>query len=167
MNIQTLKKNILLAKKEGDKNLSLAYGAILKQVEKVTIGVVKKEVVDTTKTQDEIENDLIVAGATKELKEQKESKLAFEALPKEKQEQTAVQFSAETIALCEKIISEFGHKTMTERETEMAIENTILNLGLENPTIKQMGQIMGSLVKEYGADLDKGLASEVIRKKLS
>lgn len=140
MEIKTIKKNVLLSKKT-DAKLSLAYAAVLRKIEGLTIGVVKK----TDLTEDEI----ILSAAQKELKEQLASK------------SENAKYSIETIELCESLIKELD-KTMSENETLMAIKNAMVELELETLTSKDIGKVMGMLSKEYGKNINKSLANKLI-----
>lgn len=145
MDIKTLKKTVLLSKKE-DKFLSLAYGAILKQVEKMTIGVVNTET---------DESKIILEATKKELKEQKDAQ-------KEK-----APYSQLTIDTCLKVMESLGVKILSERETEVAIDAIVADLGVEQITGKDIGKIMKQLTQEYGENLDKALVNEIIKSKIS
>lgn len=73
-----------------------------------------------------------------------------------KDEAKLVEFNSEL-----EIYESFLPKMMSERETEMAVENIVRALPEKNP--KLMGQIMGQLSKEYGEMLDKGIASRLVK----
>lgn len=140
--IKDLKKLVLTTKKDS-KELSKAYGSILKQVENMTIGVANPET---------DEKKLIVTACKKELKEQEQSRDCVPSAP----------FSIETIDLCKEILSAMTPKLMTERETEIAIDSVVQDL--ENPN---MGQIMGAMKSQYGEMLDMALLSKLVKQKLS
>lgn len=145
MDIKTLKKTILISKKE-DKNLSMAYASILKQVEKLTIGV---------KNAETDEKKLILSATKTELKEQKDSK------------KEGAPYSQLTIDTCLKVMESFGVKILSERETEVAIDSVISDLELETVTGKDTGKIMKILIEEYGDNLDKSLVNEIMKTKFS
>lgn len=142
MKIKDLKKNMLLSKKS-DKELSKSYGAILKQVEYATIGV---------KNPETDESKLILSASKKELKEQLSSK------------KENAPYSQSVIDLSEKLIAELGPKMMTENETKVAIDAILVDF--ENPSMKDMGKIMGQLSKEYGENIDLGIANKLVRSTL-
>ena len=52
-------------------------------------------------------------------------------------------------------------------EADLIKHISLIIAGMESPTMKQMGQVMGSLSKEFGNTFDKGLASKIVRKSLS
>ena len=140
--IKDLKKLVLLSKKES-KELSQAYGAVLKQVENLTIGVSNPET---------DEKKIIVRACKKELKEIMQCKNNVPPAP----------YSQSTLDLCETILLSMTPKLMSERETEVAIDAIIA----EQPTAN-MGQIMGIMKKEYGESLDMAIVSKVVKQKLS
>lgn len=140
--IKDLKKLVLLSKKES-KELSQAYGAVLKQVENLTIGVSNPET---------DEKKIIVSACKKELKEIMQCKNNVPPAP----------YSQSTLDLCETILLSMTPKLMSERETEVAIDAIIA----EQPTAN-MGQIMGIMKKEYGESLDMAIVSKVVKQKLS
>ena len=133
MNILDLKKLILTTKKE-DKELSVAYSLVLGQVEKQTVGKI-----GVTKS----EKELMLDGAKKELKEQKQSKEA------------GAPYSEKTIAVCEKIISELGVKQLSERETEYAIKDIIEMDGKNS--------VMKILKEKFGEKVNMQIASNILK----
>lgn len=138
--VKDLKKLVLTTKKDS-KEVSQAYSAILKQVEAQTIGV---------KNPETDEKKLILNACKKELKELLQSK------------ESGAPYSQEAVTICTAIINAMSPKTMSERETEVAIDSIIADL--TNPN---MGQIMGAMKKEYGESLDMALLSKLVKEKLS
>lgn len=63
------------------------------------------------------------------------------------------------------IIEEFLPKMMDEAETKTAIEAAKAETGAE--TLKDMGKIIGHLKGKYGAELNMGLASGLVKQALS
>jgi len=62
------------------------------------------------------------------------------------------------------IIEVFLPKTKSTEETRIIVEAMIAELPEEKP--KLMGRIMGSLKKEYGAELDMGIAAQMVKNAL-
>lgn len=132
MTILDLKKEILKAKKY-DIETSKGYGAVLVQVERQTIGkvgVLKSE------------KELILDGAKKELKEQKQSMDA------------GAPYSEETIKVCESLISALDEVKMSEDELEAVIK--------EIAKEKSAGLIFKKLKSEYGNKVDMAKAQKII-----
>jgi len=140
MTIKELKKLVLTSKKES-KEVSQAYGAIVKQVEAQTVGVKNPET-DETK--------LIVSACKKELKEQEQSKSA------------GAPYSDTIMNICTLLIKAMSPKLMSESETSVAVDAVINSL--DNPN---MGQIMGQMKKEYGEMLDMKILSQIVKSKLN
>lgn len=63
------------------------------------------------------------------------------------------------------IIEEFLPQMMDEAATKAAIEEAKAATGAE--TVKDMGKIMGQLKGKFGAELDMGLASRLVKEALS
>lgn len=140
LTVKDLKKLVLTSKKES-KELSQAYGAILKQVEAQTVGV---------KNPETDEKKLILKACNKELKEQKQA------------QEAGAPCSTETIMVCTFISNAMSPKLMSERETEVAVDAIITEL--DNPN---MGQIMGKIKQEYKDTIDMAIASKVVKAKLN
>ncbi|MEA3467517.1 MAG: GatB/YqeY domain-containing protein [Thermodesulfobacteriota bacterium] len=60
-----------------------------------------------------------------------------------------------------KILEIFIPKTKSPEETKTIVEALIAELPEKNP--KLMGKVMGSLKKEYGDELDMGIASQMVK----
>jgi uncharacterized protein YqeY len=63
------------------------------------------------------------------------------------------------------VIEEFLPQMMDEAATKAAIEEAKAATGAES--VKDMGKIMGQLKGKYGAELDMGLASRLVKEALS
>ena len=63
------------------------------------------------------------------------------------------------------VIAEFLPQMMDEAATKAAIEEAKAATGAES--VKDMGKIMGQLKGKYGAELDMGLASRLVKEALS
>lgn len=63
------------------------------------------------------------------------------------------------------IIEEFLPQMMDEAATKAAIEEAKAATGAE--TVRDMGKIMGQLKGKFGAELDMGLASKLVKEALS
>jgi uncharacterized protein YqeY len=139
LTIKDLKKLILTTKKD-DKELSKAYGAILKQVESMTVGV---------KNPETDESKLILTACKKEKKEQEQSKTA------------GAPFSEMTLSLCSIIFKMMSPKLMSENETEVAVKAILSEM--TNPN---MGQVMGRMKAQYGELLDMKALSGIVKQSL-
>lgn len=140
--IQELKKLVLTSKKTS-LEMSKSYGAILKQVENLTVGV---------KNTETDEKKIIVSACKKELKE----------LIQCRDNKPPAPFSQNTLDLCVSILETMTPKLMTERETDVAVDSIMT----DNPDAN-MGQIIGLMKKEYGESLDMAIVSKMIKQKLS
>lgn len=91
----------------------------------------------------------IVTAAKKEVKMAKQS------------QEAGAPFIACTFEICD----EFLPKTMTENETKTAIAAILVDI--ENPSMKDMGKIMGQLKGEYTDSLDGAIASKLVKEALA
>lgn len=139
LTVKELKKLILTTKKDS-KEVSQAYGAILKQVEAQTVGV---------KNPETDEKKIILNACKKELKEQEQSK------------SSGAPYSETTMNICDILYRNMSPKLMTESETGVAVD-VVIN-SLDNPN---MGQVMGQMKKEYGDMLDMKILSQIVKNKL-
>ncbi len=62
------------------------------------------------------------------------------------------------------IYNSFLPQIMNELETRAAVEKIINALPEKSP--KAMGQVMGTISKEYGTLIDRGLASQIVKEML-
>lgn len=62
------------------------------------------------------------------------------------------------------IYNSFLPQIMNELETRAAVEKIINALPEKSP--KAMGQVMGTISKEYGSLIDRGLASQIVKEML-
>ena len=62
------------------------------------------------------------------------------------------------------IYNSFLPQIMNELETRAAVERIINALPEKSP--KAMGQVMGTISKEYGTLIDRGLASQIVKEML-
>jgi hypothetical protein len=138
--VKEIKKLVLTSKKES-KELSQAWGSILKQVEAQTVGV---------KNPETDENKLILKACKKELKELEQAKTA------------GAPYSGETLTLCTLLVNAMSPKLMSERETEVAVESLIGTM--DNPN---MGQVMGGMKAQYGEQLNMKILSSIVKNILS
>ena len=63
------------------------------------------------------------------------------------------------------ILGKYLPKTLSLEDTEKAVSEAIASTGAS--TRNDMGKVMGTLKKEYGADLDMGLTSRLVNSQLS
>ncbi len=96
----------------------------------------------------EVEEKDILAAAKRELKMAHQSKDAGIDV-------------GNTIAILEVFIP----KTMSPEETKAIVEALVAALPEKNPQL--MGKVMGSLKKEYGEQIDMGIASKMVKEALS
>ena len=68
------------------------------------------------------------------------------------------------LALELEIYNSFLPQIMNELETRAAVEKIINALPEKSP--KAMGQVMGTISKEYGTLIDRGLASQIVKEML-
>ncbi|MCQ2514574.1 MAG: GatB/YqeY domain-containing protein [Ruminococcus sp.] len=78
---------------------------------------------------------------------------------------TAPESKAELIEECKlriAVYSEFAPKQMSEEEIKEAVNSVIAELGLENPTAKDKGIIMRSLMPKTKGKADGGLVNKIV-----
>lgn len=137
MNIQELRKTMMLAKKtdmEKSKILSMLLDAAQKMAK-----------ADGNR---EVEEKDILAAAKRELKMARQS-----------------QEAGIDIGNAIEILEVFLPKTKSPEETRTIIEAMVATLPEKNP--KLMGMVMGNLKKEYGDQLDMSIASQLVKEALS
>ncbi|MEN8199735.1 MAG: GatB/YqeY domain-containing protein [Thermodesulfobacteriota bacterium] len=137
MNIKELRKTMMLAKKT-DPEKSTILAMLLDATQKIAKGDGNREA---------NEKDLLAA-AKRELKMANQSKEAGIDI-------------GNTIEILEVFIP----KTKGAEETKAIIEAIVAELPEKNP--KLMGQVMGRLKKEYGDELDMGMASQMVKEALT
>ena len=138
LQIKDIKKLVLTSKKES-KELSQAYGSIIKQIEVQTVGVANPET---------DEKKLILSAAKKELKEQEQSK------------GLNAPYSELTIQICKEFVEVFSPKFLSEDETLEDIKQIVAS-GADN-----MGSIM-KVIKTNGKLYDMSKVSQLIKTVLS
>ncbi len=136
MNIQELRKTMMLAKKT-DPEKSGVLAMLLDAAQKLAKNDGNREV----------EEKDILAAAKRELKMAHQSK-------------DAGIDTGNTIS----ILQAFIPKTKSVEETQAIVDALVAELPEKNPQL--MGKVMGSLKKEYGEQLDMGIASQMVKKAL-
>lgn len=64
------------------------------------------------------------------------------------------------------VLSQFAPKMMTEEEIEATIAGVLSDLGIENPTKKEKGKIMKTLMPMVKGKADGKLVNQILEKKL-
>lgn len=64
------------------------------------------------------------------------------------------------------VLSQFAPKMMTEEEIEVTIAGVLSDLGIENPTKKEKGKIMKTLMPMVKGKADGKLVNQILEKKL-
>lgn len=65
------------------------------------------------------------------------------------------------------VLSQFAPKMMTEEEIEAIIAGVLSDLGIENPTKKEKGKIMKTLMPMVKGKADGKLVNQILEKKLA
>lgn len=136
MNVKELRKTMMLAKKT-DMEKSTILAMLLDTAQKLA----------KTDGNREVEEKDILAAAKRELKMAHQSQEAGIDIGK-------------TIEILEGFIP----KTKSAEETRTIVEALIAELPEKNP--KLMGMVMGNLKKEYGDQIDMGIASQIVKEAL-
>ncbi|MCF8055715.1 MAG: GatB/YqeY domain-containing protein [Desulfocapsa sp.] len=137
MNIKELRKTMMMAKKT-DPEKSTVLAMLLDATQKLAKA-------DGNRAPDE--KDLLAAA-------KRELKMANQSLE-----------AGIDIGNTIKILEVFLPKTKSAEETKNIVETLVASLPEKNP--KLMGQVMGSLKKQYGEELDMGIASQMVKNALS
>lgn len=137
MDIKELRKTMMLAKKN-DMEKSKILSMLLDTAQKMAKADGNREIG---------KNDILVA-AKRELKMARQS-------------QDAGIDTGKTIS----ILEDYLPKTKSLEETKAIVEKLVSELPEKNP--KAMGMIMGSLKKEYGDQIDMGVASQLVKEALT
>lgn len=66
-----------------------------------------------------------------------------------------------------KVLSQFAPKMMTEEEIEATIAGVLSDLSIENPTKKEKGKIMKTLMPMVKGKADGKLVNQILEKKLA
>ncbi len=133
MNIQELRKTMMLAKKN-DPEKSTVLGMLLDAAQKLAKADGNRQA----------EEKDILAAAKRELK------MAHQSID-------AGIDVGNTVAILEVFIP----RTKSVEETQSIVDALITKLPEKNP--KLMGQVMGRLKKEYGDELDMGITSQMVK----
>ncbi len=137
MNIQELRKTMMLAKKT-DMEKSTVLAMLLDNAQKLAKNDGNREV----------EEKDILAAAKRELKMAHQSKEAGIDI-------------GNTIEILEVFIPQ----TKSPEETKAIIDGLVAALPEKKPNL--MGMVMGSLKKEYGEQIDMGIASQMVKEALN
>ena len=65
------------------------------------------------------------------------------------------------------IIFRYLPKQLTKEEIEAIIEDTIKELGVDNPSMKDMGKIISKIKSSFGPELDGSTLATLLKKRLS
>ncbi len=137
MNIQTLRREMMLAKKTDPKK-STILAMLLDAAQKLAKNDGNRE---TT------EKDVLAAA-------KRELKMARQSIDAGIDVGDAVE-----------ILEAFIPKTMSAEETQKIVDAVVADLPEKNP--KRIGMVMGTLKKEYGEKLNMGIASQMVKAALS
>ncbi len=133
MNIKELRKAMMLAKKT-DPEKSTVLAMLLDATQKLAKADGNRE---------PEEKDLLIAA-------KRELKMAHQSLD-----------AGIDVGNTVEILEVFIPKTKSPEETQKIVTALIDELSEKNP--KLMGKVMGSLKKEYGDELDMGIASQMVK----
>ena len=136
MNIKELRKTMMLAKKT-DPEKSTVLAMLLDAAQKLAKS-------DGNRAPEE--KDLLAAA-------KRELKMAHQSMD-----------AGIDVGNTVEILEVFIPQTKSPDETKAIVEELIAELPEKNP--KLMGKVMGSLKKEYGDELDMGLASQMVKEAL-
>ena len=136
MNIKELRKTMMLAKKT-DPEKSIILAMLLDATQKLAKADGNRE---------PKEKDLLTAA-------KRELKMAHQSLD-----------AGIDVGNTVEILEVFIPKTKSLEETQKIVDALIGELPEKNP--KLMGKVMGSLKKEYGDELDMGIASQMVKNAL-
>ena len=137
MNIKELRKNMMLAKKT-DMEKSTILAMLLDAAQKLA----------KTDGNREVEEKDILAAAKRELK------MAHQSLD-----------AGIDVGNTVEILEVFIPKTKSPEETKTIVDALVAALPEKNPQL--MGKVMGSLKKEYGDQIDMGIASQMVKEALN
>ncbi len=137
MNIKELRKNMMLAKKT-DMEKSTILAMLLDAAQKLA----------KTDGNREVEEKDILAAAKRELK------MAHQSLD-----------AGIDVGNTVEILEVFIPQTKSPEETKTIIDALMAALPEKNPQL--MGKVMGSLKKEYGDQIDMGIASQMVKEALN
>ena len=104
-----------------------------------------------------VSNDDILAILGRMVKQRQESARAYE-------EGGRLELAAKELSEI-KIIEEYLPKQLSEEEAAAAVEAAITEVGAQS--IRDMGKVMGALMKEHKAELDGKLAQKVVKEELA
>ncbi len=136
MNVKELRKTMMLSKKT-DMEKSTILAMLLDAAQKLA----------KTDGNREVEEKDILAAAKRELKMAHQS-----------------QEAGIDIGNSIEILEVFLPKTKSPEETKAIVEALVATLPEKNP--KLMGMVMGNLKKEYGDQIDMGIASQMVKEAL-
>ncbi len=145
-----IKTATITAMKAGEKERTAALRLIGAKIK-------DRDIEQRTSGKDIADDDLVTEVLQKMAKQRRESITMYEEGGRD---ELAAQEKAELA-----VIEEFLPAMLDEAATKAAIEAIKTEVGAES--IKDMGRVMGELKKRYGAELDMGLASGLVKASLS
>ena len=119
------------------------------------LSALKNKAIDKREDLTEAEENEVV------LKEIKQTKETLELAPADR---------TDIIQECKyriEVLSQFAPKMMTEEEIEATIAGVLSDLGIENPTKKEKGKIMKTLMPMVKGKADGKLVNQILEKKLA
>ena len=144
--IEEVRSAMVAAMKAGDKET--------KETLSMLLAALKNKAID--KRADLTEEE--VQGILKEIKQTKET---LDLAPADR---------TDIIQECKyriEVLSQFAPKMMTEEEIEAIIAGVLSDLGIENPTKKEKGKIMKTLMPMVKGKADGKLVNQILEKKLA
>ena len=145
--IDEVRKAMVTAMKAGDKERKDSLSMLL--------SALKNKAIDKREDLTEAEENEVV------LKEIKQTKETLELAPADR---------TDIIQECKyriEVLSQFAPKMMTEEEIEATIAGVLSDLGIENPTKKEKGKIMKTLMPMVKGKADGKLVNQILEKKLA
>ena len=153
MNITELKKQKLLARKDGNPVKIAAIDNVLALIEMDELRQNK------TLTPEEIDGK--IKKVVSELKDSEESFVMANEKGQINKYDVAIQECQDKIV----ILKAFLPQQLSEKQTTLAVEQVIIEVGAES--MKDMGKIMGAIKKDFGSMVDMGLVSKIVKEKLA
>lgn len=105
-----------------------------------------------------------------DLTEEEENKIIMKEIKQTKETQDSMPDNLEVQAECKmklEILNEFAPKLMSEDEISAAIDKVLADLGLENPTPQDKGNIMKNLMPIVKGKSDGGLVNKLVSQKMN
>jgi uncharacterized protein YqeY len=146
VNTSQLKKDKLLARKDGNTSKVEAINYVLSAVETIEL-----------RNNKQLSGDEVISTIKKVVSELKETEQMYtDASKPDMAGECACKIAA---------LEPYLPQMLSQEQTTTAIEKAIADVGAID--IKDMGKVMGLVKKELGATVDMSLVSKIVKKKLS